>query len=181
MVERFFRDLSQQAILPGSFGSVAELVDTINLYLAQHNLEPKRYVWHAVGQEVLNKIHRAWKRPPIRPLLKLFKRRYTSTRAAEHDHSSMIQVSKTSHSWMKILIRTCHRRRIMDPSFAMVFFRSRQEARGGRRLDHEVTDRELPSSKDIAGVNMRLTAGSYRNSTGTLPTNGLMCCTETPA
>jgi hypothetical protein len=31
MVEHFFRDLSQQAILPGSFGSVAELVDTINL------------------------------------------------------------------------------------------------------------------------------------------------------
>jgi transposase len=60
MVERFFRDLSQQAILPSSFGSVAELVDTINLYLAQHNLEPKRYVWHADGQEVLNKINRAW-------------------------------------------------------------------------------------------------------------------------
>jgi hypothetical protein len=34
MVERFFRDLSQQAILPGSFGSLAELVDTIHLYLA---------------------------------------------------------------------------------------------------------------------------------------------------
>jgi hypothetical protein len=41
-----FSDLSQQAILPGSFGSVAELVDTINHYLSQHNLEPKRYVWH---------------------------------------------------------------------------------------------------------------------------------------
>jgi oxalate decarboxylase len=27
---------------------------------------------------------------------------------------------------------------------------------------HEVTQRELPSSKDISGVNMRLTAGSYR-------------------
>jgi oxalate decarboxylase len=27
---------------------------------------------------------------------------------------------------------------------------------------HEVTERVLPSSKDIAGVNMRLTAGSYR-------------------
>jgi oxalate decarboxylase len=27
---------------------------------------------------------------------------------------------------------------------------------------HEVTERELPSSTDIAGVNMRLTAGSYR-------------------
>src|SRR4029077_9063231 len=27
---------------------------------------------------------------------------------------------------------------------------------------HQVTQRELPSSKDIAGVNMRLTAGSFR-------------------
>ncbi|HUB26544.1 MAG TPA: cupin domain-containing protein [Tepidisphaeraceae bacterium] len=27
---------------------------------------------------------------------------------------------------------------------------------------HQVTQRELPSSKDVAGVNMRLTAGSYR-------------------
>ncbi len=27
---------------------------------------------------------------------------------------------------------------------------------------HQVTQRELPSSKDLAGVNMRLTAGSYR-------------------
>jgi oxalate decarboxylase len=27
---------------------------------------------------------------------------------------------------------------------------------------HEITQRELPSSKDLAGVNMRLTAGSYR-------------------
>ena len=60
MVERFFRDLGQQAILPGSFGSIAELVDAINRYLSQHNLEPKRYVWRADGREVLNKIHRAW-------------------------------------------------------------------------------------------------------------------------
>jgi transposase len=70
MVERFFRDLSQQAILPGSFGSVAELVDTINLHLAQHNLEPKRYVWHADGQEVLNKIHRAWEAATNPPIIK---------------------------------------------------------------------------------------------------------------
>ena len=27
---------------------------------------------------------------------------------------------------------------------------------------HQVTQRELPSSKDLAGVNMRLTAGSFR-------------------
>jgi hypothetical protein len=45
LVERFFRDLNQQAILPGSFGSVRQLADAIMQYLAQHNLNPKRYVW----------------------------------------------------------------------------------------------------------------------------------------
>ena len=39
LVERFFRDLSQQAILPGSFGSVRQLVDAIMQYLARHNLK----------------------------------------------------------------------------------------------------------------------------------------------
>ena len=61
LVERFFRDLSQQAILPGSFGSVRQLVDAIMEYLAQHNLNPKRYVWKAKGEEILTKIERAWK------------------------------------------------------------------------------------------------------------------------
>ena len=61
LVERFFRDLSQQAILPGSFGSVRQLVDAIMEYLAQHNLNPKRYVWKAKGEEILAKIERAWK------------------------------------------------------------------------------------------------------------------------
>jgi transposase len=61
LVERFFRDLSQQAILPGSFGSVRQLVDTIMQYLAEHNLNPKRYVWRAKGEEILAKIQRAWK------------------------------------------------------------------------------------------------------------------------
>jgi hypothetical protein len=59
-VERFFRDLSQQAILPGSFGSVPELVDALMAYLARHNLQPKRYVWRADGAAVLAKIQRAW-------------------------------------------------------------------------------------------------------------------------
>ena len=53
--------MSQQAILPGSFGSVSQLVDAIMQYLAQHNLNPKRYVWRAKGEEILNKIQRAWK------------------------------------------------------------------------------------------------------------------------
>jgi transposase len=60
LVERFFRDLSHQAILPGSFGSVRKLVDAIMQYLAQHNLNPKRYVWRAKGEKILGKIQRAW-------------------------------------------------------------------------------------------------------------------------
>jgi hypothetical protein len=61
LVERFFRDLTQQALLPGSFQSVTQLVDAIDSYLAQHNLAAKRYVWRADGTEVLRKIDRAWK------------------------------------------------------------------------------------------------------------------------
>jgi transposase len=60
VVERFFRDLSQQALLGASFGSVPELLDSIWHYLAEHNLRPKRYVWRAEGQRVLEKIRRAW-------------------------------------------------------------------------------------------------------------------------
>jgi hypothetical protein len=53
--------LSQQAILPGSFGSVRQLVDAIMQNLVQHSLNPKRYVWQAEGEEILAKIQRAWK------------------------------------------------------------------------------------------------------------------------
>jgi hypothetical protein len=61
LVERYFRDLSQQAILPGSFGSMRQLVDAIMKHLAQHNFNPKGYVWRAKGEEILAKIQRAWK------------------------------------------------------------------------------------------------------------------------
>jgi hypothetical protein len=40
---------------------VRQLVDAIMQYLAQHNLNPKRYVWRAKGEEILAKIQRAWK------------------------------------------------------------------------------------------------------------------------
>jgi transposase len=60
LVERFFRDLTQQAIVSGSFESVKVLVEAIDAYLAHHNLRAKRYTWRADGQEVLRKINRAW-------------------------------------------------------------------------------------------------------------------------
>ena len=59
LVERFFRDLSQDVVLPGSFASVGELVDSIWTYLAERNLTPQRYEWRAEGQAILEKIRHA--------------------------------------------------------------------------------------------------------------------------
>ena len=61
LVERFFRDLSQDVILPGSFTSVKDLTERIFAYLDERNLQPTRYVWQAKGQEILKKIQRAHK------------------------------------------------------------------------------------------------------------------------
>jgi transposase len=61
LVKRFFRDLSQQAILPGSFGRLRQLVDAIMQYL-----NPKRYVWRAKGEEILAKTNETGKRPMAR-------------------------------------------------------------------------------------------------------------------
>jgi hypothetical protein len=41
LVERFFRDLTQDAIRDESFANVAELIAAINTYLAERNLAPK--------------------------------------------------------------------------------------------------------------------------------------------
>ena len=59
LVERFFGDLSQQAIRNGSFHSVRELARRIEAYIAERDLKPKRYVWRAEGREILAKIKRA--------------------------------------------------------------------------------------------------------------------------
>jgi transposase len=59
LVERFFADLTADVIRTGSFGSVKELVDDINAYLAERNANPRPYRWKAKGEAILEKIHRA--------------------------------------------------------------------------------------------------------------------------
>jgi transposase len=70
LVERFFRDLSQEVLLPGSFASIGELVDAIWAYLSERNLKPQRYQWRAEGKTILEKIRRAREAlaqlPPVR-------------------------------------------------------------------------------------------------------------------
>jgi len=59
LIERFFGNLSQQAIRDGSFESVQQLARCIEAYIAERDLNPKRYVWKAEGAEILAKIKRA--------------------------------------------------------------------------------------------------------------------------
>lgn len=59
LVERFFRDLTEEVVREGSFRSVGELVRTIEVWLAERNRQPQRYVWRAEGAAILKKITRA--------------------------------------------------------------------------------------------------------------------------
>lgn len=59
LVERFFRDLTEDVVREGSFRHVRELTAAIEAYLADRDLHPKRYVWRAQGQAILEKINRA--------------------------------------------------------------------------------------------------------------------------
>jgi transposase len=59
LVERFFRDLTEDVVREGSFGSVRELVRAMETYLVERNLAPKRYVWKKKGEEILARISRA--------------------------------------------------------------------------------------------------------------------------
>ena len=58
-MERFFRDLTEEVVREGSFRSVGELVRTIEVWLAERNRQPQRYVWRAEGAAILKKITRA--------------------------------------------------------------------------------------------------------------------------
>ena len=59
LVERFFRDLTEDVVRHGSFESVKELTAAIMAYLQERNLNPKPYQWRAQGAAILAKIQRA--------------------------------------------------------------------------------------------------------------------------
>jgi len=60
LVERFFRDLTQNAVRCGSFRNLPSLIMALQKFIAHHNENPKRYVWHADPNQVIDKINRAW-------------------------------------------------------------------------------------------------------------------------
>ena len=58
-VERFFGLITDDAIRRGAFQSVADLEAAIERYLAQHNANPKPFIWTAQTDPILEKVARA--------------------------------------------------------------------------------------------------------------------------
>jgi len=61
VIERWFRDLTQNRIRKGVFKSVAQLVDAIRHYVDHHNANPTSFVWTKKAEDILEKITRARK------------------------------------------------------------------------------------------------------------------------
>ena len=59
MVERFFRNLSENRLKRGVFKSVDELVAAIELFVLSHNEDPKPFVWTKSARDILEKVMRA--------------------------------------------------------------------------------------------------------------------------
>ena len=59
MVERFFRDLTQNRLRRGAFRDVEELIAAIGDYIDKHNDNPKPFVWTAKASDILEKVKRA--------------------------------------------------------------------------------------------------------------------------
>lgn len=59
-VERFFRNLTDKCVRRGVFHSVAELEQSIQNYIDEHNRKPKPFLWTAKANDILEKVKRAW-------------------------------------------------------------------------------------------------------------------------
>jgi transposase len=59
MVERFFRDLTENRLRRGIFRSIEEMIEAIGDYIDHHNENPKPFIWTAKAADILEKVKRA--------------------------------------------------------------------------------------------------------------------------
>jgi len=59
MVERFFRDLTENRLRRGTFRNVEQLIRAIDEYIDRHNRAPKPFIWTAQATDILEKVKRA--------------------------------------------------------------------------------------------------------------------------
>jgi hypothetical protein len=59
MVERFFRDITQNRIRRGVFQDLEQLISAIGEYIDGHIQKPKPLIWTAKATDILEKVTRA--------------------------------------------------------------------------------------------------------------------------
>jgi transposase len=59
MIERFFRDLTENRIRRGVFQDIEQLITAIGDYIDRHNDNPKPFIWTAKASDILEKVKRA--------------------------------------------------------------------------------------------------------------------------
>jgi transposase len=59
IIERWFRDITQNRIRNGVFKSVVQLEAAIRQYIDDHNANPKTFQWTARAEDILDKVTRA--------------------------------------------------------------------------------------------------------------------------
>lgn len=59
MIERFFRDLTENRIRRGVFQDLEQLIMAIGEYIEGHNEKPKPFIWTAKANDILEKVTRA--------------------------------------------------------------------------------------------------------------------------
>ena len=57
-MENFFSKMTRQRIRRGIFRSIVDLQTAINAYLAEHNDNPKPFVWTKSAEAILAKLDR---------------------------------------------------------------------------------------------------------------------------
>ncbi len=58
MIERFFRDLTENRIRRGIFRDLEQLITAIGEYIDRHNESPKPFIWTAKANDILEKVTR---------------------------------------------------------------------------------------------------------------------------
>ena len=59
IIERWFRNITQDRIRNGVFRSKEELIEAINDYIRHHNENPTTFVWTKSAEQILEKVSRA--------------------------------------------------------------------------------------------------------------------------
>ena len=59
VIERWFRDITQDRIRNGVFKSVSQLEQAITEYVEYHNQNPHTFVWTKKAEDILKKVTRA--------------------------------------------------------------------------------------------------------------------------